>query len=416
MTQFKQISAGPSAGQLAAYNYLKKESLDLCGLLFEHFEGLVEANIDLPNKIKTRFIQALIAESEIPRSKLEDWVGYINTGQLTTYDVAFVLLDLYYPMKVINKGIQRFPEPIARERTARESFLAAFDFYAKYNPCPMQPHDFISQVSRSIDHSIPETSDIPIESLSSWFYEQTGEVMPHQRANFEAALDMVRFPVEIQHTGMGIYVGQTPRENPDYFWEAVRYLRDNGPAGKSTAVRLVSLEANPTVEVLHLQYRFAGLDEDELEERLISRQISDPRYWGNPIATDTYSRDIRTDRVEIGTDRMAVDIHHIGNWPDGSIPETHLDVIARLAVRIAHGVSLGDSITFIHCRAGMGRAGVFRVAVDYAVRLLQKEPEMSPALLLRDYRCRYRYGVQTMLQMAYLSDLCEEIKAQIHPV
>ncbi len=65
----------------------------------------------------------------------------------------------------------------------------------------------------------------------------------------------------------------------------------------------------------------------------------------------------------------------------------------------------------LYCKAGLGRTGVFRIALTYAMRTLQGKFRIPPGVLLENYRENTRYGVQTPDQFAYLRLICSTIDA-----
>lgn len=172
------------------------------------------------------------------------------------------------------------------------------------------------------------------------------------------------------------------------------------------------MEATPEIEAENILTHYSSLSEDDLAD-IIQKKTRTPYYWSAQIGeTKRYPEaHIKTaailksgagittyDLSLLDHNNKMATITHISCWPDGSIPhESYTADIARNILSLAHTAKRENSLIYIHCRAGLGRTGVFRLALEYALRELNKEPLLSAAILLKEYRKTHRYGVQTEL-------------------
>lgn len=383
-------------------------------VILDHFDELASENSGLSEDISQSFL-GFVTHSDALSATTKRWVtASLQKYEMTTWDIVFVGLEMAYPYRANTDRILRFP--VKDAPVTREAVLGALMFYVVHNPKGEHDRDFADSLPRLFDaHFSDPKSVITADAVIHWFTGQGESRFPFNdyRDALDSAMDMVRYPVEIQESGAGIYVGRSPRGNPDYFWDKMTILK-NRHSSEETAIQVVSLEASVPIEfqakIEACQNRGGAGDEDDMADLLSQHPLEDPCYWPQKAARKTVADGIDAHTFVInGKTPLAVSLTHVFCWPDGSIPkDRYTKGIAATVMDVARAAHSGNTV-YIHCLAGLGRTGVFRVAVEYALRKIRQEPKLSAAMLLKTYRETCRYGVQTPEQLSYLAVVCDEI-------
>lgn len=197
--------------------------------------------------------------------------------------------------------------------------------------------------------------------------------------------------------------------------------------------RIICLEASPESERLRYEIflgKNSDLSDSEIGEKVQNLKVDSPTYWPTSQETSSSYSDLFLTRVEsplqnislysieyTGEKQYAFQVTHISGWPDSSIPfdtPHYRQAIAEEIIKLAKTTLSDKHLTYIHCRSGFGRAGVFRLALEHAMAQLNEKASKSTGDLVAWYRQTYRYGVQTPEQFHYLHTLCKEIDRKIY--
>jgi hypothetical protein len=341
----------------------------------------------------------------------------VNDRLVSTWDAAFVYLEQHYPFRPTTTNIVK-PAQVQPPSFDLDHFMGHLEFYVSYNPKRDSDSDFLEAMPEMIASQFgSDLSQITLAQLGGWFQE-TAPHFPFFRdheLSLRSALESLRYPTDVQDTGDLIYVGKTPRTNPTHFWEMLSILQNDLGIG-SRNIHVVSLEADPGVEFstkqAHYMRLYPDISEDDLADCLFNSVIENPYYW--PIESTKLAQRHLGIQEYVCTARELPEVKgivtHVSCWPDGDVPEKRYDPgIVHIVIKLAERANAGNGLTYIHCRAGLGRTGVLRIAIQYALNHLRKSPRISPVILLEAYRTNFRYAVQTPNQLAYLENLCVNI-------
>jgi protein tyrosine phosphatase len=259
---------------------------------------------------------------------------------------------------------------------------------------------------------------------------------PNIKRYLSYSIRSIESPLSCNDTGSGIYVGETPRANKFYFWSLMNELlvKKQKKSTQKPHLNIISLEADKQSEkdhYRHLLSEMSSRDEEQISKLIESQNFEDTVYWPLNLVSDfgstsKYSvgltsienRGGNLDKYSLKLTRNKnnhvhdISLTHISSWPDGSLPfggVEYDELIAQEILSLAEE-SLKDShLTYIHCRSGLGRAGVFRLALEHARSLVKGESPINISDMIIDYREKYRHAVQTPNQFQYLYRLCELI-------
>jgi len=400
-------------------------------IIDDYFDDLAQNNVELPKNASASFKKHITTTTDIGAAEKKSLLRGLATRPATTWDIVFFELERQHPFRANTRDTVK-PD-IQLPTFRREAFLASLKFFIQYNPKTTEDYAFGQALPSLIYTQFPSSRDLNAEDIRTWVQDtaKTNPLVEAHSENVDSALDRLHYPVEIKNTGSGIYVGTSPLYNPQYFWETLLGLRVIADTPPANTLHIVSLEASMKTEIEHLKPHYAHLSEDDFRD-LLQNRLTVPYYWGTQAGTtDRHTHiDIKTESLSrtydgitdydisiTGHHKASATITHIDCWPDGAIPhERHTEALATTLLTLAKIAQTEQTRLYIHCRAGLGRTGVFRIALEYAMRKVANKPTISPALLLQTYRDTYRYGVQTNIQFGYLDALCQEIASISSPV
>jgi hypothetical protein len=349
-------------------------------------------------------------------------------------DLDFLFLELKYPFKPDPTSTSHLDELI--EKTVDVSdFVRYIKFYSRYNTKYLFDEVVWSNLIDIIktEPDFKEISDCNIVALGDFFKRWFNDLSGFSNCVDKAMVNSM-YPFSINDTGFSIYVGETPKSNSNYYWSFMGDLLNRNESDDIPVLTIVCLESSLEAELEYIRNSIskkkglnkADIEQVEIEKKLKARRFSEPCYWpsfegaselngesfqvtfNNQAAplqglthySLTFSDDKKTTEVNLS---------HISDWPDGSIPfkaDNYHETLSKEIIRVATDSLNGNQLTYIHCRSGLGRAGVFRLAVEYARRNIQDEEIIPIRKMVEDYRKHCRYAIQTAEQFQFLHDLC----------
>ena len=384
-------------------------------LIKSNFEACCEQTLTTCNDIQfgRRFSHYILNNRQLTSAQKKAFSRFLPTN----YDLAFLHLELFHPFKpMYSKYIQL--ECSTSDTTnlylLRKKVEQLLVLNEGLESCPDKGD--INNTLNKIETKFKGRVIINIDTIKTMFKSLTASESSTQF--FDQVFCDLQNPISLQDTGRGIYVGQTPNLLGSVFWEMMKEINGKYPEGNP--IRIISLEASIEVEVQRRED--LGFDREQILSKV---HLQDPIYWPTPknprIGT---SMDYKTQReiapevtnysIDLieSTVTSPVILTHYNAWPDGSVPSRkngELDALTNLVVSLAHEIHNSEQSTYIHCQQGLGRTGVVRIALEYALRKLEGETTLNPGELTMWYRTEHRYGIQTADQFEYLYKLCHEI-------
>jgi len=418
---FKQISHPPqNTGGM---------TIKLTSLNSHQFLALADSDTELPLEIHDQFLHFLHHTELISAYHKKSMFHSLLNRRTCPSDIAFFDLERRYPFCANTDNVVKPDIPFPD--MSMDDILSTFEFYMAYNSKTKDDHLFQTAFPEIFRGKFSPEAQLVPQTLILWFEEMTksgvmGPFFKPHLQKFRSTLDSLHYPVEIQDTGDQIYVGQSPQFDPDYFWTTILALqKQTGTA--PPAIHILNLEEKNKTQpafTRHLERR----DSTSSESDSTADQYP-PYYWEanagkiwdlesvtlttTAIIRNPLDKQIKTYKINIqqpGNPKTEATLTHIECWPDGNIPdERHDPAILNTMMSLAKELLYENAMLYIHCKAGLGRTGVVRMALTYAMRALREEARISPGILLESYRATTRYGVQTPDQFNYLRTLCQGI-------
>ena len=352
---------------------------------------------------------------------------------LTKSDVSFFYLETEFPFRIKPESYIKYDDGNVKKVSVDRLFHAV-DFFVKQNGLkelePFETEEFKSILSTLLK---PEESMLLISDLKKWdeFFIFKPSFFDQISNSLNQTLDSISYPFSSNDTGNDVVVGETPNSNPSYFWGMMGELLTQG----HSSLRIINLESSNDVETLHFERRIDLLYPDlgDSQRRRMIRGVhfdDDVFYWPNQegdtnLRGDKYVLDLDEKTIHspvfhtydlLLNSTHSVTLTHFSGWPDGSIPfkpPTETITLSHFIMDVAKEKKDTKELLYIHCKSGLGRAGVFRVALEFAMDKLDGKPGLSVAKYVETFRSNYRYAVQTPEQFRYLHDLCSEIDTVI---
>ena len=300
-----------------------------------------------------------------------------------------------------------------------EEIFDILTYYMTYNNQPLLTENQVKEVQQSIEKNIKksDSQDIAINELELWYTTQADkpEFFDTVSLYFNYSLYRIKYPINMTDTGNGIYVGESPRLMPDYFWLLMEEQLKKVTSSETPKLRIISLEEGLDTQLLN-KVRHPNFKNNVYWPTHNAEQKNNDEFPYSIIFKESnntfenltdYSLNLDTETAHYSTT-----LTHISGWPDGSIPYDFLNyrqVISKTIFELAKDIRTSTQLTYIHCQSGLGRSGVFRIALEYALSKIDNEQPNSPFKLVEAFREKYRYAVQTANQFQYLHDLCDDI-------
>jgi hypothetical protein len=399
--------------------------IHLKSLKHTEFLTLSDSDTELSTDIHLLFLDFIKTTNTLREYQKRLFFFDLQTRKTWPSDIAFLDLEHRYPFSPNSEKV--FKPDIPFPAIGHEDLIESFTFYINYNTQIDGTTLFQDAFREILRTTFASDSDLQRETLMTWFHDTAqlahiGPIFAAHTPQFISALDQLHYPVEIQDTGSNIYVGQTPLRNSTYFWNSLLTLRTTTNPIQPPDIHIVNLE-----EAAKRKKSTDTSNSDTTAEY----DDTDYYYWApqkNSLWTDgdftltttavnknLLDKEIKTYTIDIQkseTTRTTAKLTHIACWPDGAIPtEEHDHTIAKTIMGLAKELGTENKLLYIHCKAGLGRTGVFRIALTYAMRTIAGKFRIPPGVLLENYRENTRYAVQTPNQFDYLRVLCKHIDA-----
>jgi len=380
--------------------------------------ALMTQNLELTPELSESFVSFISETPLLTSHQKRYFLHCLAVRNATTYDVVFLSIELKYPFwPTTEKLLMLNRDNPTIEVADFMDFLNYFLEYTTDKETKAQVNsELVSKINTHFHVDEPETTR---DNFKAFLETATSAstLLSGVAVQLTDALNLATHILHVQSVDDGVYIGVSPTLHPGYFWMMAKALMAHEPDKRLHILSLEASEENQRVGDRNYFSRFDWATPEELEIYLANHRssVDSPVYWDTSTKFNTTALPIGVDRYHVMQPELPapITLTHVTIWPDGDIPlsvgsQSNL-AIASVILELARELNDKSITLYIHCKAGLGRTGVARIALRYAFRRLQNASHIPPHILLESYRHNHRYGVQTPDQFDYLCKLCTQI-------